>query len=81
VPVPVTYRGITLDEGYRLDLLVEDLVIVEVKAVQEMHPICRQQTRTYLRLMNLQLGYLINFNVPLIKDGTERVICTRLPSS
>ena len=63
-----------LDEGFRIDLLIDDCVIIEVKAVEKMNAIYSQQLKTYLKLTNLQLGLLINFNVSLIKDGIQRVI-------
>jgi GxxExxY protein len=74
VPVPVVYEGMELDAGYRMDLLVNELVIVECKAVRELHPIDRQQTLTHLKLGHKRLGFLINFNVTRLKDGLNRVI-------
>ena len=74
VRVPIVYDGVELDEPLRLDLLVEDSVIVEVKAVEKMHPVFRCQMLTYLKLSGKRLGFMINFNVPLIKNGIERVI-------
>ena len=74
VRVPIVYDGIVLDEPLRLDLLVEESVIVEVKAVEKMHPVFRCQMLTYLKLSGKRLGFMINFNVPLIKNGIERVI-------
>jgi GxxExxY protein len=68
------YGGVRIDAGLRLDLLVEDLVIVELKAVERMLPVFDAQLLTYLRLSNKPLGFLINFNVPLIKDGIKRFI-------
>jgi GxxExxY protein len=73
VRVPIFYEGIELDEGYRLDLLVNDLVIVEVKAVECMIPVFDAQLLTHLKLINKRLGLLVNFNVVLIKDG-KRII-------
>lgn len=72
--VPVEYDGLNIEIGFRADLLVNGCVLVEVKAVEQMHAIHRQQVKTYIKLLNLQLGFLINFNVPLIKDGIERII-------
>ncbi|MBT8042558.1 MAG: GxxExxY protein [Kiritimatiellales bacterium] len=73
--LPVTFRGETIeDKGYRIDLLVDDRVVVEVKSVEEMKPLFSKQTGTYLKLMRLQLGLLINFNVPLLKDGVKRIV-------
>lgn len=74
VAVPVVYDDITFDEGLRLDVLVEDLVICELKAVQTMLPVFVAQLLTYLKLSNKRLGFLINFNVPQIKQGIKRVI-------
>ncbi len=74
VKVPVIYEGLRLDAELRIDLLVEDQLIVELKAVDKMSPIFEAQLLTYLRLLGLRLGLLINFNVPLIKDGIKRVI-------
>ncbi|HEY0007097.1 MAG TPA: GxxExxY protein [Tepidisphaeraceae bacterium] len=72
--VPIRYENMELDEGFRIDLLIDDCVIIEVKAVEKMNAIYSQQLKTYLKLTNLQLGLLINFNVSLIKDGIQRVI-------
>ena len=74
VVVPIVYDGITFDEGLRLDVLVEDLVICELKAVQTMHPVFLAQILTQLKLTGKRLGFLINFNVPLIKHGIKRVV-------
>jgi GxxExxY protein len=72
--MPVRYKGFLIEVGYRLDLLVEDQVVVELKAVTEMHPIYEAQLITYLRLSNLRVGLLINFNVPRLKEGVIRRI-------
>jgi len=74
VPLPVEYKGVKLDCGYRLDVVVENLVILELKAVLEIKPIHEAQLLTYLRLKNLWLGLLINFNVPVLKDGIKRLV-------
>ncbi len=74
VPMPVEYKGLKLDNGYRLDVLVDDLVIVELKAVEQLEPIHEAQLLTYLKLTNLWLGLLINFNVPLLKQGIRRFV-------
>lgn len=74
VNLPLNYRGINLDCGYRIDILVEDKVIIEVKSVNELKNVHRAQTLTYLKLSNYKLGILINFNVARIKDGIKRVI-------
>ena len=74
VVVPIVYDGITFDEGLRLDVLVEDLVICELKAVEEVHPVFLAQLLSYLKLTGKRLGFLINFNVPVIKHGIKRVV-------
>jgi GxxExxY protein len=74
VPVPLIYEEVRLDAGYRLDLLVNGCVIVEIKAVDRLHPVHEAQVITYLKLLNKRLGILINFNVKLIKDGIKRVV-------
>ena len=77
VVLPLTYEGMTIDAGLRLDLLVEDKLVVELKAVESLLRVHRAQLKTYLKLSGHSLGLLINFNVPLIKDGIERVILTK----
>jgi len=72
--VPIKYDDIELNEGLRLDILVEDSVICELKAVDEMNPVYMAQVLSYLRLTGKRLGFLINFNVPVIKNGIKRVI-------
>jgi GxxExxY protein len=72
--LPVEYKGIKLDCGYRIDLLVEDLVILELKSVKGLEPIHKAQLLTYLRLTGLKVGLLINFNVPVLKQGIRRLI-------
>ena len=72
-PIPIEYRGIRFDEGYRLDLLVEETVIVEIKSIEELLPVHSKQLLTYLRLTNLPVGLLLNFNVNLMKDGIVRL--------
>ncbi len=74
VGVPVHYEDVTLDLGFRADLIVENLVIVELKAVEKVVPVHKKQLLTYLRLTKMKLGLLVNFNVNLIKDGIERVV-------
>jgi len=74
VDLPIVYDGITFNEGLRLDVLVEDLVICELKAVDEMNPVWEAQLLSHLKLANKRLGFLINFNVPLIKDGITRFV-------
>ena len=72
VSIPIIYDGIQFDEGLRLDLLVNDLVVIELKAVDLLNPVWEAQIISHLKLTRLNLGYLINFNVPLIKDGIRR---------
>ena len=73
VPLPVAYKGIKLDCGYRLDIIVDKRLIVELKAVEKLLPIHEAQLLTYLKITGLQLGLLINFNVPVLKDGIKRI--------
>lgn len=70
---PVTYKGLLIDSGYRLDILAEDRVVVELKAVEKLLPIHSAQLMTYLRLGQYPLGLLINFNVQKVVSGIERV--------
>ncbi len=70
--LPVTYKGMHLDTGYRLDFVVDGKVIVELKAVDEIHPVHEAQLLTYLKLAQCRVGLLINFNVPVLKDGIRR---------
>lgn len=72
--IPIQYDGITFDEGLRLDILVENKVIVEVKAIEQVNPVWQAQVLSHLKLTGLRLGYLINFNVPLMKEGIKRFI-------
>ena len=72
--LPVKYRGVKLDCGYRIDLLVEEKVIVELKAVERLQPIHIAQVLSYLKLSRCNVGLLINFNVKLLKDGIRRLI-------
>ena len=74
VVLPVIYDGVQLDAGLRVDLIVEECLVVEVKSVERMPPIFEAQTLTYLKLTKLPLALLVNFNVVLIKDGIQRVI-------
>jgi len=71
-PLPIEYNGIKLECGYRLDLLVENVVVVETKAVAAIEPIHEAQLLTYLRLGGWRTGLLINFNVPVLKNGIRR---------
>ena len=70
--IPIVYDGISFDGGLRLDLLAGDAVVIEVKAVERMLPVFEAQILSYMKLAKLRLGYLINFNVPLIRDGIKR---------
>jgi len=74
VDIPIVYDGIKFDEGLRLDLLVEDLVIVETKAIEQVNPVWTAQVLSHLKLTKRRLGYLINFNVPIIKNGIKRLV-------
>jgi GxxExxY protein len=71
--IPVVYEGTRLELGFRADLMVEDLVIVEIKSVEAVAPVHKKQLLTHLRLSNKRLGLLINFNVVLIKEGIARI--------
>ncbi len=72
-PLPVEYKGVHLDCGYRIDILVEDQVIVELKAVEEIRGIHKAQLLTYLKLSGIKTGLLINFNTQVLKDGITRL--------
>jgi GxxExxY protein len=74
VGIPFEYNGITFDEGLRLDVMVEELIICEIKSVNEMNPLWKAQLLSYLKLTGKRIGFLINFNVPLIKNGIKRII-------
>ena len=74
VDIPIIYDGMTFDEGLRLDVLVEDLIICELKAVDQMNSVWEAQIISHLKLTGKRLGFLINFNVPLIKNGIKRII-------
>lgn len=74
VPVPVTYTGIELGDSFEADLVVEDRIVIELKASEMVHPIHLSQTLTYVRLLEKRLGLLINFNVPVLHEGVHRVI-------
>ena len=73
-PLAVSYKGVKLDCGYRLDVVVGGLIILELKAVDQVESIHEAQLLTYLKLSDLKLGILINFNVPLLKDGIKRIV-------
>ncbi len=73
VPIPIIYESIQFEEGFRADLIVEDLLLVELKSVEELSRVHKKQLLTYLRLTNKRLGLMINFGAELIKDGISRV--------
>jgi GxxExxY protein len=73
LPVAIEYDGLLIEAGFRIDLLVEDAVIVELKAVEQMIPLFEAQLLTYLKLTHKRLGLLINFNTPLLKQGLKRM--------
>ena len=73
-PLPVIYKGVSLDAGYRLNLLVDRSVVVELKAVESLNSLHKAQLLSYLKLSGLKLGLLINFNVQVLKNGIQRVI-------
>lgn len=74
VKLPILFEGTKLDSGLQLDMLVEKCVIVELKSVERMSLLYEKQVMTYLRLSHLRLGFLINFNVPYLKDGIKRIV-------
>ena len=74
VAVPIVYDNVKFESALRLDVIVEDLVICELKTVEKAHPLFHAQLLSYLKLTHLRLGYLINFHVPLIRDGIKRII-------
>jgi|SRR5689334_11931963 len=74
VGLPVHYEGVKLELGFRIDLIINYKLIIEVKSVETLAPVHKKQLLTYLRLTDLRLGLLINFNVELIKDGIQRVV-------
>lgn len=73
-PVPVVWDGVKLEDGFRVDLLVDECVIVEIKSVEHLADVHFKQVLTYVRLSGKRLGLLVNFNVPLIRDGIRRVV-------
>ena len=74
VPIPVIWDGHKIDEGFRADLIINNLVLIELKSVEYILKVHQKQTLTYLKLANLQLGLLINFGSPLLKDGIHRIV-------
>ena len=73
-PLPVEYKGKRLDCGYRLDVVVENAIILELKSCERIEPIHKAQLLTYLKLSGLHLGLILNFNVPLMRDGILRIV-------
>ena len=74
VEMPIVYDNVKLESGLRLDMFVKKCVIVELKSVEKMNPVYEAQLMTYLRLSNVRLGFLINFNVPRLKEGIKRMV-------
>ncbi len=72
--VPLYYQSVQIEGGLRLDLLIEDLLIIELKTQENFHPVWEAQLLSYLKLTGKRLGFIINFHVPLIKDGIQRII-------
>ncbi|HUO57322.1 MAG TPA: GxxExxY protein [bacterium] len=77
VAVPLNYKGARMNVGFRLDLLVADRVVVEIKAVEQLAPVHRAQVITYLKLSDKKLGFLINFNESILKNGLERIALSK----
>ena len=73
-PLPVKYKGSKLDCGYRLDVVVEKIILLELKSCEKIEPIHKAQLLTYLKLSGLKVGLLLNFNVPVMKDGIVRIV-------
>lgn len=74
VELPIRYEGILIEAGYRIDVLADDCVVIEVKSAESIIPIHEAQLLTYLKLANLRLGFILNFNVPLMKHGVKRMV-------
>ncbi|MBN2347786.1 MAG: GxxExxY protein [Bacteroidales bacterium] len=74
IPMPIVYKDVKLDHGYRIDLLVEERVVIEIKTVEFLNEVHTAQILTYLRLGNYRLGLLLNFHVAILKNGIKRVI-------
>jgi GxxExxY protein len=74
VPVPIVYESVRLDTGFRADLIVEDLVIIEIKSLEKLAPVHKKQLTTYLKLSGKRHGLIINFGEDLIKDGIIRIV-------
>lgn len=74
VPIPIEYKGVNLDCGYRIDILIEDKLILELKSIKKMLPIHEAQILTYMKLCHIRVGLLINFNVTMLKQGIKRFV-------
>jgi len=74
VPIPIRLMGITFEEGFRADIIVEDRILIELKSVENLLPVHSKQVLTYIRLLDLPLGLLINFGAPTFKDGCKRIV-------
>ena len=74
VTVPIRYEELVIDEGFIADLIVNDQVIVELKSVEQIHPVHKKQLLTYLKLTGKRLGLLLNFNTPMLRDGITRIV-------
>ena len=74
IELPLEYKGIRVDAGYRIDLIVKEKVIIELKAVESLIPVHEAQLLTYLKLTGIRVGMLMNFNVPVLKDGIKRMV-------
>jgi GxxExxY protein len=74
VPIPIRYKELEFDEGFRADVVVEDRVIIELKSVEQVGPVHKKQLQTYLKLADRRLGYLLNFGAALMKDGITRAV-------
>jgi len=72
--LPVVYNNMSIDEGLKIDLVIDDLIIIEIKAQENYHPVWESQLLSYLKLTGKRLGYIMNFHVPLMKDGIKRMI-------
>ena len=74
VPLPIQYKEVKLDCGYRIDILIDNTIVLELKVTEKTEPIHKAQLLTYLKLAGLKIGLLINFNVPILKDGITRLV-------
>ena len=72
--MPIKYKSVQLDAGYRIDLIVQSLVVVEIKAIEQIHRVHQAQLMTYLKLSGCRVGFLMNFTVTLFKNGVRRVV-------